>query len=131
MEAPINDMLIKYMVTSIKLRIEKIIQKRIETLIKNGNSTPYLLDIKEKYIICESDIKEKLMKKINSKKLNEKWYKLEKDDLVHYTQTMKICIDGTYMLQDSDGILYDMNPENNIIGKINGDNKIIWFDKFL
>ena len=139
----IEDILFNYIIRKIKERAKITLLKKlglyIKSLDKKRTIKPhnkheiicYVLSqieqIKQKQFILSDDIIKQIRIIITNPPPEDNYYTLSGADLDNYIQTMQICIDGKNMLQDASGILYDVASENNIIGKINDDNKIEWY----
>jgi hypothetical protein len=149
----IDDILFAYIICKLKERMRGIIIKKIglylKTLsalgvidpkkqlfvasLKNYSDKLEIIEIKKidtsgtPYIISIEDALMQLRFALENPPKEEVYYSLTSTDLDNYIQTMEIKIDGVIMLQDSQGIIYDSTPENNIIGKLNHENKIEWY----
>ena len=71
-------------------------------------------------------IKTKIGQRRGRKARKNKKYELEDLDISRYIQASIINIDGNVFIQDENGILYEYNTDNLIIGRVT-DSKIIWY----
>jgi|688.fasta_scaffold221897_4 hypothetical protein len=136
-----DDMLYKYIHDKIIERMAYVIDKKLGLYLKNialdkksnfdnkkkASIVAFIKDTKVNICIPD-DVISQIRLMIQGAYIEKSICSLTSEDLDNYIQTMQVVINGKKMLQDASGILYDNTPENNIIGFLNKNNKIEWYE---